>query len=121
MVMRISRLILRVSDLDAAVSFWESSVGLDVIDRSGPFAFLDGHGTQLVLNQVDGPADDISLTEIVIEVDDPRRAYEEMSARGVLFEVELCPVTSDGVRDLLAAHFRDPDGHLASITGWVAS
>lgn len=44
-----------------------------MIDRSGPFAFLDGHGTQLVLNQVDDLADDISLTEIVIEVDDPRK------------------------------------------------
>ena len=58
-------------------------------------------------------------TEIVMEFDDVRAAYEELSGRGVPFEIELRPVTSDGERDLLAAHFRDPDGHVASVTGWV--
>jgi hypothetical protein len=42
-----------------------------------------------------------------------------MTAGGVPFEVEPRPVTSDGERTLLAAHFRDPDGHLVSVTGWV--
>jgi hypothetical protein len=54
-----------------------------------------------------------------MEFDDVRAAYEELSGRGVPFEIELRPVTSDGERDLLAAHFRDPDGHVASVTGWV--
>lgn len=28
-------------------------------------------------------------------------------------------VASDGGRDLFAAHFYDPDGHLVSLSGWV--
>ena len=83
------------------------------------FAFLDGGGIGLTLNQVDPRPDDASLTEVVIEVDDVRSSYAELSARGVPFEVELRPVTSDGQRDLLAAHFHDPDGHAASVVGWV--
>jgi hypothetical protein len=42
-----------------------------------------------------------------------------MATRGVPFEVELRPVSTDGERQLLAAHFRDPDGNLASLTGWA--
>lgn len=117
--MRISQVILRVGDLERAVSFWSDTVGLDLVMKTENFAFLDGGGTQLALNQVEGvPADD-SLTEIVLEFDDVRGAFDQLSEQGVPFEVELRPVTSDGSRELLASHFRDQDGHLASVVGWV--
>lgn len=117
--MRIHRIILRVTDLDASVSFWTEQVGLELSGRGGPFAFIDGGGCQLALNQVDELAVDESLTEIVLEVDDVRASYDDLAARGVPFEVELRTVTTDGNHDLWAAHFRDPDGHLASLTGWI--
>lgn len=117
--MRIGQVILRVADLDRSVRFWAETVGFPVSMRFEGFAFLDGGGIGLTLNQVDADFEDSSLTEIVLEVDDVRAAFAELADRGVVFEVELRPVTSDGERDLLAAHFHDPDGHLASITGWV--
>ncbi len=117
--MRIGRLILRVSDLDRSVKFWSESVGFDVVGRGGAFAFLDGGGVELALNQVSDVAKDTSLTEIVIESSDVRASYEDLAARGVPLEVSLRPVMSEGDRQLLAAHFHDPDGHLGSITGWV--
>lgn len=117
--MHIRRLILRVADLEKSVEFWTTKVGLELVGQGGGFAFLDGGGVELALNQVDEVPDDSSLTEIVFEEDDVRAVFDELSGRGVPFEVELRPVTSDGTHDLLAAHFRDPDGHLASLTGWV--
>lgn len=117
--MRVGQLILRVDDLDRAVGFWRDVVGLSLSMRAGSFAFLDAATVQLTLNQVDGRAPDESLTEVVFEVDDVRSAFQELSGRGVPFEVELRPVTSDGERELWAAHFHDPDGHLASVVGWV--
>jgi catechol 2,3-dioxygenase-like lactoylglutathione lyase family enzyme len=117
--MRVQRIILRVSDLDEAIAFWSESVGLEVSGRGGPFAFLDGGSVQLALNQVDEVPEDMSLTEIVLEVDDVRATYDEMSSRDVPFEVDLRPVTTDGSRELWASHFRDPDGHFASLTGWL--
>jgi catechol 2,3-dioxygenase-like lactoylglutathione lyase family enzyme len=118
--MHISQVILRVGDLDRSVSFWSEAVGLPVAMKTENFAFLDGGGTQLALNQVEGVAADDSLTEIVLEFDDVPAAFDQLSERGVPFEVGLRPVTSDGTRELLAAHFRDPDGHLASVVGWVS-
>jgi catechol 2,3-dioxygenase-like lactoylglutathione lyase family enzyme len=117
--MRVSQVIIRVADLDRSVDFWTGAVGLTLQNRAGTFAFLDGGDIQVTLNQVDDPPADGSLTEIVIEFDDVRQAFTELQQRGVPFEVELRPVTSDGDRELLAAHFRDPDGHLASVVGWV--
>lgn len=107
--------------MDCPVAFWSERVGLIIQSRAGPFAFLDGGGAQLALNQVEAPPKDSSLTEIVFEVDDIVATHADLQARGIPFEVEPRAVISDGARDLLAAHFRDPDGHLASITGWVVS
>lgn len=117
--MQIHRIILRVADLDASVEFWTQGVGLRLSGRGGPFAFLDGGTVQLALNEVDERPDDRSLTEIVLQVEEIKAVYDELSARGVPFEVEPRPVTTDGSHELWAAHFRDPDGHLASLTGWI--
>lgn len=117
--MEITRVILRVTDLQKSVAFWSEVVGLEVASAGGPFAFLDGGGVQLALNEVDAPIEDRSMTEIVFEVGDIVTAHADLAERGVPFEVDPRPVTADGDRELLATHFRDPDGHLASITGWV--
>jgi catechol 2,3-dioxygenase-like lactoylglutathione lyase family enzyme len=109
-----------VSDFDRAQDFWSGTVGLDVVGGGGPFRFLDGGGLQLALNEVDGWSGDDSLTEIVFEVDDIVESHAAMAASGVPFEVEPRAVMSEGGRELWATHFRDPDGHLASVTGWVS-
>jgi catechol 2,3-dioxygenase-like lactoylglutathione lyase family enzyme len=75
----------------------------------------------LVLNQPEIYEPQVSDTEIVFEVVDIGDTFPRMRDAGVPFEVDPRPVTSDGERTLLATHFRDPDGHLASLTGWVAN
>jgi catechol 2,3-dioxygenase-like lactoylglutathione lyase family enzyme len=116
--MKFSRIILRVADLDRARSFWADAVGLAVKGSSGEFVFLDAGAVELILNR-DASDPGRSMTEIVFESEDVVAVYESLRERGVEFLVEPRPVTSEGDRDLLATHFRDPDGHLASITGWV--
>ena len=110
---------LGVSDMGESLRFWTEKVGLAVISRHGPLVFLDGGTLQLALHQVDGQVSDESLTEIVFEVDDVVIRHAELVGLGVPFEVELRPVTTVGQRSLLAPHFRDPDGHVVSLTGWV--
>lgn len=119
--MRLARIIIRVSNLDRSVEFWTSAVGFEMVGSGGPFAFIDGGGVQLAIHQIDERPDDLSLTELVLEFDDVRSAFDALRERGVAFEVDLRTVTTEGDRELLAAHFRDPDGHLASVTGWFPS
>lgn len=117
--MRIASVILRVEDMDKTVGFWKDNVGLDVAFQIPGFTFLDGGGTSLILSHIDRPIEDESLTEVVFESDDVRAEFAAMAERGVSFEVELRLINSDEKRDLLGAHFRDPDGHYGSLTGWV--
>lgn len=104
--------------MERARAFWVDRVGLQVKAGSGEFLFLDGGSVELILNRDDADPGH-SLTEIVFETEDVMSAYEQLRGRGVEFMVEPRTVNSDGSRDLVATHFRDPDGHLASITGWV--
>jgi lactoylglutathione lyase len=117
--MRVSNIILRVSDLAASVAFYRDQMGLELASQSGAFAFFDGESISIALNVNPDQPHDETLTEIVLEVDDLDATYREMAGRGIHFEVEPRAVMEQGGRALHAAHFHDPDGHTWSITGWV--
>ena len=117
--MRLSNIILRVSDLGESVAFWRDLVGLELSWSGDEFAFFAIGENQLTLNKPLVFEVQTSDTEIVFEVEDVHSVISEMRERGVPFEVEPRAVTSDGERTLFAAHFRDPDDHVASVTGWV--
>ena len=117
--MKLSSVILRTTNVDRSKRFWSQTVGLKVAFDSPAFVFLDGDGTQLILSAIDSEAKDESLTEIVFQSEDVRNDYESMSERGVPFELELRTITTNEQQELLGAHFRDPDGHYGSLTGWV--
>ena len=84
------------------------------------FAFLDGGPVRIVLSAIDSVTDE-SLTEVVFASDDVRGTYAAMADRGVPFKNDLRLVMADKSRDLLGAHFRDPDGHYGTLSGWVES
>ncbi len=120
MAMRISHVILRVRDMDRSLRFYRDEVGFSVLSESPEFSFLDAGPIRLALNQpAEPPPSDESLTEIVIEVDDVRGMYDEMAGRGVDFRIEPREVMRHDGKALHAADFRDPDGHILSITSWV--
>lgn len=119
--MRISHVILRVADMARSVRFYRDAVGLPVLAEGAEFTFLESGTVRLALNAQPDTADrDRGLTEIVLEVDDVQAAFEAMRQRGVEFRVEPREVMRRDGRGLHAADFRDPDGHVLSITGWVA-
>jgi catechol 2,3-dioxygenase-like lactoylglutathione lyase family enzyme len=119
MAAELSHVILRVADLERSLAFWEGILGFEG-EGGGSFRFLSAGGAQIALNEVGGgdPAARDSMTEIVLEVTDVRATHSEWAAAGVAFEVDPRPVMEAEGRALVAAHFRDPDGHLVSITAW---
>jgi len=120
---RANRIILRVVDLKASVAFYRDKVGLPLQTTFDEFAVFGGDGTTVMLQQIErksnAPSTGLAaLTEVVLESPDVMKSYAEMKARGVVFLREPFAATLDGNRVLYAASFRDPDGHVLSITGW---
>jgi catechol 2,3-dioxygenase-like lactoylglutathione lyase family enzyme len=123
----ISNIILRVGELGRSLEFYGDRLGMTVIGATETYAFLDGGGVTLALNAIGEEVEAIGeeveahrpgLVELVFEVDDVRMTHAAMEQAGVRFRVAPRVVMSSGDRELLAADFRDPDGHVLSITGW---
>jgi catechol 2,3-dioxygenase-like lactoylglutathione lyase family enzyme len=124
--LKANRVILRVTDVKASIAFYRDRVGLPLQSTFDEFAvFEGGDGVTLMLQEIprksNAPNSGLSaFTELVLESPDVMKSYAEMKARGVVFTREPFAATTDGSRVLYAANFKDPDGHVLSITGWIA-
>jgi len=121
-----NRIILRVADLEASVHFYRDVVGLQ-LQRAfdNEFAEFGQGGMTILLQKVarksTGPSTGLSaITEIVLDSPDILESYRALKARGVDFPHPPRVATDGDGKDLLTADFRDPDGHVLSIAGWVA-
>jgi catechol 2,3-dioxygenase-like lactoylglutathione lyase family enzyme len=117
---KISNIILSVGNLNKSIAFYSDILGMNVLSTiPGEFAFLDGGGVTLALRER-SEGSNPGLTEVVFEVPDVYATYESLKSRGVAFSTNPRVVTESGPRQLVATDFRDPDGHILSITSWLA-
>lgn len=120
---KVSHVVLRVADLERSLPFYLETLGMVLRSRLPGAAHLDAGGITLTLLQppTGAPAPPGNASEVVFETHDVRAAYAWLRSRAVPFTGELRVVSTDHGRDLLAASFRDPDGHLLCITGWTTA
>jgi catechol 2,3-dioxygenase-like lactoylglutathione lyase family enzyme len=112
-------LLVMVSDLQKSITFYRDTLGLKMTGGiPGEFAFFEWGGITLALRETDQPIVKC-LCEISFLVSDVRATHEYLSNKGVSFTKPLRAITENDSQELLATDFRDPDGHVLSITGWV--
>jgi catechol 2,3-dioxygenase-like lactoylglutathione lyase family enzyme len=118
-ISKISNVILTVSSLERALTFYRDVLGMRVNSTiPGEFSFLDAGGIILALREARVKPNP-GLTEIVFEVKDVMETYEELKVKGVAFPYPPRAVTGNETSDLYATNFQDPDGHTLSITSWI--
>jgi catechol 2,3-dioxygenase-like lactoylglutathione lyase family enzyme len=118
-ITRVSSVILVVKDLQRSISFYRDVLGMKLkYTIPGEFAFLDGGGIDLALRMTSEPVNP-GLTEVVFDVLDIHGTYETLKSKGVVFPYPPRVVTGNEKSELFATDFRDPDGHVLSITSWV--
>jgi methylmalonyl-CoA/ethylmalonyl-CoA epimerase len=107
--------ILGVTDLNRAVAFYRDRLGLKLERTHEEFAFFDAGGITIALRGGRPKVDEAALTasEISFEVEHVKPAYQALRKLGVAFRREPMIVTGT----TWAANFRDPDGHVLSISG----
>jgi catechol 2,3-dioxygenase-like lactoylglutathione lyase family enzyme len=117
---KVSNIILCVSNLEKSLTFYRDHLGVKVNSTiPGEFVFLDGGGIVVALRERSEGANP-GLTEVVFEVSDVYAAYQSLRTRGVLFSHHPAVVTESNGTQLVATDFRDPDGHILSITSWLS-
>jgi lactoylglutathione lyase len=120
-------LVLVVEDLERALDFYVTMLGLPLGHRSGPYAQLDTGTTRLALYRRDAMEETLGIGqlrppdphapgfEIGFKVDDVDVAYEEAVASGA--EPVIDP--TDRPWGQRTAYVRDPDGHLVEFAEQV--
>ena len=104
---------LKVRDLERALAFYRSVLGLEVTEREGRYAFLswgERHhdvALQAVGSEANGPGPGVGLFHIAFEVEQPEALasiFEDLRAR----DGQVSPV-DHGISKAL--YFDDPDGN----------
>lgn len=116
--MKLANLILPVSDLERSAKFYRDVLGMKETGRvANEFVFFDAGASTLAIRSSPRPivAGD---TELSFEVPDVRSTYEALKSK-VSFSRPPRAVTGNKTSDLFATDFRDPDGHILSITSWI--
>lgn len=112
---------LATSDLDRARAFYCGVLGFEVVEES-PFALvLDANGTPIRVTPVDAPVV-APYTVLGWQVDDAAATVRALAGAGVECDrFDGMDQDDDGVwtapGGARIAWFRDPDGHLLSVTG----
>lgn len=128
--MKLATITLRVADLARSRRFYEQTLGLRLRIAFPGMAVLEAGYVSITLSQHGAAAAGVkivpgqgilALTEITFEVPDIHGFFRELTGRGVTFESEPRVISGDSNRTLLGATFRDPDGHILTISGWKLS
>lgn len=106
----IMQILVPVSDVDMAASFYEDVLGLPLLFRYPGNAFFDAQGVRIYLAKPSeagyaGPA------TIYFRVDDVGRTFDRLVARGAVVREAPDVAHRDATYDLWVAFVSDPDGN----------
>jgi catechol 2,3-dioxygenase-like lactoylglutathione lyase family enzyme len=115
----IEQVALPVKDLDRAVAFYQSKLGMKHLFSSNGLAFFDCAGVRLMLSRPENAESDHPGSVIYFKVADIHLAHKALAGRGVVFEDSPHRIADMGTYELWMAFFRDSENNLLAISGEV--
>jgi len=113
--MKITLIVLGVSDLSKSVAFYRDMAGFELQNQFGSLAFFSAGPVMLMLNaglrRPDRPL--AGASEIVVAAESVTAAHRQLLERGCTFVNEPREVTPGS----WGATFADPDGHWLTLFG----
>jgi catechol 2,3-dioxygenase-like lactoylglutathione lyase family enzyme len=109
-----------VSDLDRSLRFYRDLLGFTQVERGSRSAVLDYGAGRLLLRRGDNVSQqDTPVVHLNVAVPNVDAAYKELTAKDVTF-LHQPRIANRGDRmDMWAAAFKDPDGHVITLTQWL--
>jgi len=117
---RIEQIALPVANLDRAVDFYRSRLGMKYLFSSNGLAFFDCAGVRLLLSRPENTDAARPGSVIYFKVDNIHRAYQVLVGRGVVFDDGPHPIADMGDYELWLAFFRDSEDNFLAISGNIA-
>ncbi|MSO81919.1 MAG: VOC family protein [Acidobacteria bacterium] len=116
---RIHQISMRVHDVDRAVRFYRDALGLPFLFAAPPrLAFFDCGGVRLMLSTPESGFDHPGSV-LYFAVDEIRRMYDVLKARGVAFLGEPHRVATLADREVWLAEFEDTEGNTLALMSEV--
>ncbi|HCT77316.1 MAG TPA: glyoxalase [Micromonosporaceae bacterium] len=110
-----------VTDLVRSLRFYRDMLGFYEIDGGPTSVVLASGDTRVVLVTAEESAPvHRRMVHLNLEVGDVEAVYQELKVRGVRFTYAPRVVNRGERLELVAAAFKDPDGHGIAITQWKA-
>ena len=112
----IGQIAVPVSDVDRATAYYRDILGMRFLFQAPPgLAFFDCAGVRLMLDAPAKAQANNYSSVIYYKVPDLQAAYDELTARGVVFETKPHPIAKLPDHELWMAFFRDPDDNLLAL------
>ena len=116
---QIGQIAITVHDLDRAVTFYQTMLGMKFLFRAPNLAFFDCGGVRLMLTIPEKPEFDHPASVIYYKVTDLPGAHAALSAKGVAFDSPPHLIARMPDHDLWMAFLRDSEGHLLGLMSEV--
>lgn len=115
----IGQITIVVQDVDRAIDYYQTKLGLPYLFRAGTLAFFDCEGVRLMLTTPGAGSEDHATSVLYFRVDDIHRAYETLVACGVQFVDTPHLIAAMETYDLWMAFFRDSEQNLMALMGEI--
>ena len=116
---QIDQIALPVEDVDRAVAFYQSKLGMKYLFRAGDLAFFDCAGVRLMLS----PPEDDKRTKrgstIYFKVKDINQVYQTLIERGVTFDDDPHLIADMGTYEIWMAFFHDPEQNILALSSEI--
>ena len=116
---QIGQIAITVHDLDHAVAFYQSTLGMRLLFRVPNMAFFDCGGVRLMLSISEKPEFDHPASVIYYKVGDIQAAHAALVKKGVTFIAAPHAVARLQTHTLWLAEFRDSEGNILALMAEV--
>lgn len=116
---RIEQIAMPVRDLDRAVQFYQTFLGMKFLFQVPGLAFFDCAGVRLMLSVPEGPGLTHPGSVLYFKVDDIHAAFRSFGERGVRFSDEPHMIADMGNYEIWMAFFEDSEGNPLAISGEI--
>jgi predicted enzyme related to lactoylglutathione lyase len=116
---QIEQIALPVQDVDRALAFYRTNLGMKFLFRAGDLVFFDCSGVRLMLSPPEEGETIRRASTIYFKVEDIHEAYRRLTEQGVIFDDAPHFIADMGEYELWMAFFQDTEQNTLAISGEV--